>query len=271
MRIFRVPANYYQQFDADAAGDVPGEGFGGWKRAEFELAFEHTAVVVMHAWDTGRPGEFPGWRRCIEYHGRADAICETVFPRLLGAVRRAGLRLYHVTGGGTYGRAYPGYRRAAALAGPEPAPPPQVAPDPLLEKLCQFRRDRSFVGAHNRADVEAGFRRIDFAPAARPQGEEGVAETTRQLFALCQADGVNHLLYAGFAINWCLLLSPGGMAEMARHGVLCSAFRQAVTAVENRETARQEINKQVALWRVALAFGLVFDVEDFVQALECPA
>jgi hypothetical protein len=57
------------------------------------------------------------------------------------------------------------------------------------------------------------------------------------------------------------------MLEMSQRGVMCSAFRQAVAAVENRETARRELCKEIGLWRVALAFGFVFDVEDFVTAL----
>ena len=71
----------------------------------------------------------------------------------------------------------------------------------------------------------------------------------------------------GFALNWCLLMSPGGMVDMARHGCLCSTIREATTAVENRETARQELEKQQALWRVALEFGFVFGLEDFLAAL----
>jgi len=114
------------------------------------------------------------------------------------------------------------------------------------------------------ADVARGFSQIDFLPEARPQGEEGIAEDAEQLFALCREAGVNHLIYAGFAINWCLLLSPGGMADMSKRGIMCSALRQAVTAVENRETARQELCKEIALWRVALAFGFVFDVDSFI-------
>jgi hypothetical protein len=40
-----------------------------------------------------------------------------------------------------------------------------------------------------------------------------------------------------------------------------------VTAVENRESARSESHKEEALWRVALAFGFVFDVDDLVTQL----
>ena len=54
---------------------------------------------------------------------------------------------------------------------------------------------------------------------------------------------------------------------MSRRGLMCSAVRQAVTAVENKETARRELGKELGLWRVALAFGFVFDVDDLVGAL----
>ena len=107
----------------------------------------------------------------------------------------------------------------------------------------------------------------DAAPILERRLAAAEDENARQLFALCKPEGINHLIYVGFAINWCLLLSPGGMADMSRHGFMCSTIREAVTAVENRETARDELCKQIALWRVALAFGLVFDLGDFLRAI----
>ena len=58
------------------------------------------------------------------------------------------------------------------------------------------------------------------------------------------------------------------MVDMQRRGVLCSVLREAVTAIENKETARQEISKQLELWRVALSYGFVFDVSGFIAALQ---
>jgi hypothetical protein len=263
----KLPAHYYQQFDADYSLDVPAEGYGGWKTAEIELDPQHTAVVVMHAWDCGTRGEFPGWYRAVEYIERANEICRTVFPPLLGAMRASNFNLFHVVSSHDSYRQYSGYKRAVALAGPAPAPPEFVAGDPTLERLNQFRSANVFVGQHNADDVARGFERLDFPPEARPLGDEGIAENEHQLFALCKDAGVNHLIYAGFAINWCLLMSPGGMLDMSRRGVMCSALRQAVTAVENKETARGELCKETALWRVALAFGFVFDVDSFINAL----
>lgn len=267
MSTLRVKAYYYQQFDADFSLDVPAEGYGGWREAEIEISCDHTAVALMHAWDTGSREEYPGWHRAVEYIPRANEICLRVLPSLLKALREVSFPLVHIVGGGNYYHDLPGYRAVAALAGPPPPGPDQVESDPILDRLRQFRAEKVFPGAHNQPDIDRGFATIDFHPAARPLPDEPIAENGHQLFAWCRTKGINHLIYAGFAVNWCLLMSPGGMMEMSARGVMCSVFRDATTAVENRETARAELNKQEALWRVALAFGFVFDTQDFVAAL----
>ena len=43
---------------------------------------------------------------------------------------------------------------------------------------------------------------------------------------------------------------------------------EATTAIENRETARRELNKEQALWFIALLYGFVFEADDFVKATD---
>lgn len=262
----KLTASYYQQFDANLSLDVPGEGYGGWRGAEIEIAPEHTALVVMHAWEMGDPEQYPGWHRCVEYIPRVQRILSDVFPPLLESVRQSSLKLFHVVGGGDYYKYYPGYKRAAQLAGPE-QPVERIPSDPALDQLHAFRAEHIFVGKHNEPDVARGFANIDFPAQARPVGDEGIAENSDQLFALCKESQINHLIYTGFAIDWCLLMSPGGMLDMSRRGIMCSAVRQAVTAVENKESARAELHKETGLWRVALAYGFVFDVDRLIEAI----
>ena len=201
MKTLQIPTSYYQQFDADANRDVPAEGYSGWKQAGIELSLDHTAVVVMHAWDCGTREQYPGWHRAVEYIPRADEICRTVFPKLPSAVRASELRIFHMVGGGNYYREYAGYQMAVRLAGAAPEPLEQVETNTVLDCLKQFRAAHTFVGTHNAADVKRGTQHIDFSPNTEPLGNEGIAENSHQLFTLCKHTGVNHLIYAGFAIN----------------------------------------------------------------------
>ncbi len=264
----QIPAWYYKHHDADFDLEVPEAGFGGWAKDTLEFSGEHTAVVSMHAWDAGTLEEFPGWWRVVPYIPRANAIARDIYPGLLATVRASSLPLFHVVGGGDYYKELPGYKRAVELAGPEPAPLPKVASDPIRDRAADFKRVNGYPTKRNEPDIQRGFKQLDFPEEARPQGDEGVAENGHQLYALCKEHGINHLVYLGFAINWCLLLSPGGMAEMQKYGLMCSALRQATTAVENKDSAEHEWCKELALWRVALAFGFVFDVDDLVAALK---
>jgi hypothetical protein len=262
-----VRGHYYQQFDADLSLDAPGEGYGGWKTADFDLNPDRTAVVCMHAWDAGTPELYPGWFRAVEYLPRSYQIARTVFPKLFKAVRETGFKLFHVVGEHTYYKDYPGHKFAVKHALPAPPPPPLLERDPVYEKLAAFKGDHTFVGKHNAADVQRGWPKLDFVAEARPVGDEPIAENSEQLAGVCKALGVNHLVYVGFAINWCLFYSDGGMRGMTHYGAMCSVIRDGVTAVENKETARHELNKQSALWRVAMAYGYVFDSDDFIAAL----
>jgi len=60
------------------------------------------------------------------------------------------------------------------------------------------------------------------------------------------------------------------MIDMSRRGYVCSAVRDATTSVENRESARTQSHQEEALWRVALAFGFVFDTADLLDSLGNP-
>ncbi|MCX5659796.1 MAG: right-handed parallel beta-helix repeat-containing protein [Planctomycetota bacterium] len=283
--------HYYEQFNADYKRDVPAEGYGGWKSGSITLDPRRTALVVMHAWDCGTLQQFPGWYSACDEIPRTYEVCRKVFPPLLKAVRGSGMSLFHIVAeGAPYFRNLPGYHRAVALAqaatldtfpggvpsgvggsgsaGGSGVPASlRAQPDPASQAIHAFRGDHVFPGKQNTADINAGWPTVDFPAEARPVGDEGVAENTLQLAALARDAGVNHLVYVGFNIDWCLLMSPGGMLDLQRLGYVCSTIRQAVTAVENAETARRELCKEIGLWRVSVNFGCVFDADDFAAAV----
>jgi nicotinamidase-related amidase len=275
MTFLQLPAQYYKQHDADLTQDIPGRGYDGWTTRMLDVPLERTALVSMHVWNPGLVAEIPagpdspyaGWFRFVEYLSRAVPITKTVFPPLLKAARHANMTIIHVGSSEAYTGKFEGYQQVASLAGPAPARPAGAVDDPLRQ---QWQRERGVQmrGEKNGEEIDAGRHFLDFSPQATPEPGESVAIDSRQLNAICREKGIWHLIYIGFAINWCLLASPGGMIDMSRIGYVCSTIRQATTAVENRETCTQEWAKQVALWRVALMFGYVFDVDPFMVALQ---
>lgn len=255
-----IRSSYYQQHSADYNLNVPAEGYTGWTSANIEVDFDRTALAVMHAWDNGTMETNPRGYLCHEYLPRANEILHTVFPVLLSAARSSRFKIFHVVErGGKYYQNHPNYLATVALAGSNYPPNEQLDSD---HSLMKWREELNIPTHHGKRSIAR-----NFAPEAVPQGNEPIAKDDHQLFALCKKHNVNHLIYIGFAINACLLVSLGGMLDMSRRKVLCSTIRQATTAVESKESARKESHKEEALWRIGLDFGFVFDLEDFLDAL----
>jgi hypothetical protein len=269
--VYNIPTWYYRQFDADYTLDVPAEGYGGWQKDLLPIEPDKTAVAIMHAWDCGTYEQYPGWYRAVEYIPRANKIAETVFPPLISKIRSSGMKLFHVAAKG-YGENYPGYEKTLGICEKYSAanpitklPPPEAGETRRF--LSQFKKDHSFVGSHNEADKNAGYLTKDFMKQAMPLDNEPIALDCEQLHAVCLEYNINHLVYIGFAINWCLQYSPGNMNDMFRRGFMCSTIRQAVTAVENKISARHELHKEHGLWVTAIQNGFVYDLDDFMEML----
>ena len=259
-------AEVYQHFDCDLTREVPAEAMGSWQKVSVDLDLEKTAVVSMHAWENPPPKDYPGCYRCGEYLPRATKILETVFPPLFADIRKAGLPLFHMVEPVLYGKALKAGKTYAPPADPA-GEEAWTAKDPYYLSMQELRMKTSFVGKHNRADVERSFPIVDFHASSRPQGKEPVIRDTSQLEALCKEKKIVHLIYVGFAINVCLFHMPGGIWSMAPRGYVCSAIREATTAVENKESARHELHKEAALWQVGLETGFVFREAAFRKAI----
>ncbi len=243
MPAFSCRASLYRQFAGLTAADRR-----GWVQTPVTLDSARTAILVMHAWDPGKPENLPGRERAVEYLGRARLILSEVFPPLLTSVRGARLPVLH-------------------LLEPGPAPRRGTVRDSTWHAQQALRRALSYPGEENQDDVDLAFADLRAARQATPAPGEPTLTSCDALTRHCYERGINHLIYIGFALNWCLLMSPGGMIDMKRRGFICSTIPEATTAVERHDTAAEESEKASALWRVAVEFGFVFSRGDFQQAL----
>jgi len=265
MRIIKIPVNYYQQFDADYTLDVPAEGYGGWKKTVLDFDMDRTAVVLMHATDYGPREEVEGVYRACQYIPRANDISENIMPGLLKTIRNGGVKLFHLASNEQKCLNYAGYEKTRVLPRTNFF---QVEQDDAVKRLRQFKYDNGFPGKHNRPGYDNSAKYGGFPKNEEPLNDEEIFIDEMQLAEYCKREKISHLIYIGYNIDWCILFAPGGIFHVSRHGIMCSAIRQAVTACESKETARVNGSRENSLWQIAVGFGFVFDLDDFINAIE---
>ncbi len=274
-RILRLKGEYYRHYPVDFSKDSEGaRGFKGWgETVDIAVSADETALIPMHIWNVGLSPELPfssegpagGVMDMLEWASRSAPIIQTEIPPVLDAARKAGIAVVHVASGEDYAKKYPGFRKAVRVAGPEPQGlskalrhDQSIPPDD--------RKTELLFGSRFTESIDYYSKHIDFPDQAKPLNNEYVVTTAHQLTEVLRSMGVRNLIYIGFAINWCLWFSPGGMSDMSRLGYRCNCIREAVTAVENKESAKGEFNKQQALWRISLMFGYIHGKDDFIEA-----
>ena len=267
--VLEVPTMYYKHYGADPSlGDDAALAYGGWKKTNLPLNADTTAIVVMHAAYVGEAENAPEQFQYCEYVPRSYRLAKENFPTVLDAARAAGIKIYHVTFGKGYYEEMPGYTETQALgAAPKYAPERKAVSDDVLAELQTFKSENVTPGPNAWEGIaEARAKYLNFLPEAMPQGNEPICTTANELAEVAARDGINHLVYMGFAVDACLLTDEGGMLGMQQRGFMCSAIKDCVTAVENRESTPSKHHTDTALWRVSVNFGFVYEGKDLADA-----
>lgn len=271
-----IPWHIYRHYPADfSRWREAAVGFKGWSSETRQLDLSKTCLAVMHLPDTGlTPAtEFspncpnPNELGTVEWIPRTMDVVSFRLPPLLAAARAAGLQVAHV---GVYGGIYmqgPIWERCVKEAG-VPPPPDQDVITRDAERSARHMRDvfdlprPETPGALPQPATE-----LALPKELWPQGNDLIAQYPWQFHRLLKARGIDHVVYCGWALNWCLWFAQCGMADMDRKGYMCSAVRGGCVAIENAESAVGEANLEYAYWKTSTMFGYVFDLHDLTGAL----
>lgn len=273
-RVIQVPWHIYRHYPADfSAGPAAARGFIGWEVETRPLDLDKTALLLMHLPDAGLTPDSQWGPHCprpdllgtVEWVPRTVDMIRNRLPRLVEAARAAGLQVVHVHTRKEY-QTGPCWERSVAEAGDPPGDDTDRIDDEGL--LAAHRRDVFQLAPRPDGSPEHTW---GMPEVLMPQRDDLVAGETWRLHRLMKRRGINHLIYCGWALNWCLWFSSGGMCDMSRHGYLCSAVPGGCVAIENREAAEAEANLEYALWKTAVMFGYVFDLDELTEALRAAA
>ena len=255
MKTLNLRVRYFQD---STPASVPCRETAFIRRAfKMPLPVDETALVLIDLWNVHF---IESW---IER--AAQVTTESVVP-VIDAARQVGLTIVHAPSP-PVAEQYPQLKRHKP---PEPSTPSAWPPSDFRGRegdYAVYRGPRSQppgIGVH--WDKLAS--QLAVSPAIDVQDDECVIATGQQLHELLEERRILHLLFAGFATNWCVLGRDYGIRSMARYGYNIILFRDATTGVEFPDTYDNLFTTEIAIREVEQQYGFTASNADFFAAVD---
>ena len=216
---------------------------------------EQAALVLVDIWSTHY---IDSWLE------RASHVTQTQIVPVLEAARNIGMLVVHAPSPAVSKK----YGAAAAAASPcaeRGWPPDSFRGIYRGGEYAAFGRDQEprLREVYARYETE-----LDIAEPARPLSGEPVIATGDDLQALLEQRRILHLLYAGFATNWCVMFRDYGILAMDRAGYNIILVRDATTGVEFHDTVADLTATRIAIREIETKHGWSTTTSSFVEACE---
>ncbi|GAB4448534.1 MAG: hypothetical protein Kow00120_18730 [Anaerolineae bacterium] len=257
MRALDLRVRYFQDSTPD---DVPcrEENF---IRREFvmRLPVDQTAFVLVDMWSVHH---IDSWIERVE-----EVTARALLPAL-DAARAVGLSIIHAPSP-LIAPQYPEHMKRHA-----PPPPPELEDDwpPPAFRARQgayhaYRGPREQPpGVWPRWDRVAP--QLRMSPAVEVRDDDCVIATGQQMHEFLKARGMLHLIYVGYATNWCILSRDYGVRAMQARGYNPILLRDATMGVEFPDTLANCFATEMAIREVEQVHGFSASNADFFTACD---
>jgi nicotinamidase-related amidase len=224
------------------------------------LPIEKTALVLVDLWNIHF---IQSWLE------RATAVLHAKVIPAMEAARRAGLTVVHAPSP-PVAEQYPQLRRH------KPAPawiPPTWPPAEFRQREGQYTAFRG--PRHQPPGIGAWWEpmehKLGVSPAVTVLEDEYLVATGQQLHELAEEKGLLHLIYAGFATNWCIMNRDYGVREMGGRGYNVVLLRDATMGVEYPDTLHDLLATEMAIREVETQCGFSALTNSFLMACAAAA
>lgn len=228
------------------------------REIEMVLPVEATALVLVDMWNIHF---IESWLE------RARTVTESKIVPVLQIAREAGLTVIHAPCP-EVARLYPDHRPSGVVetvAGPG-------GPDwPPVSFRRREGRYAAYAGPRSQPpSISIRWDKIKdqlgMSPLIDVRPEEKVVATGTELHHVLADRGILHLIYAGFATNWCLLGRDYGIRAICRRGYHIVALRDCTTGVEFPDTLERLWVTEISVREIEQQFGFTADGGDFIDA-----
>jgi nicotinamidase-related amidase len=248
----RLPCRYYRVY-TDL--DVPCiESNFHFVERDLPLPVHETALVLVDVW---RTHYIDSWLQ------RAGEVTNTNIVPILQAARDIDMTIIHAPS--------PPVADRYAIA-PESDQPSPSGPDwPPSEFRGIYRSgDYAAFGRNQEPILPPTYERykteLDIAEVVKPLPNESVIHTGPQMHALLADRKILHLIYVGFATNWCVIGRDYGIIAMNKLGYNIILVRDATTGIEFHDTIDHLTATEITIREVETKYSWSTTTEAFTEA-----
>ena len=227
------------------------------REIRMKLPVEQTALVLVDLWNTHF---IDSW---IE---RAARVTREAIVPAIEMSRRAGLTVIHAPSP-EVARQFPQSTR-----NPTPPDPPgwgaDWPPQAFRSRAGEYQAYRGprsqppGIGLHWDPISDD----LTISPAVEVRDEDVVITNGAELHEVLAERNVLHLVYTGFATNWCVLGRDYGIRSMARYGYNIVFLRDCTAGVEFPDTLDDLFVTEIAIREIEQQFGFSASNEDFFES-----
>ena len=225
------------------------------REIDMPLPIDQTALILVDVWNVHF---IESW---IE---RAKKITVNAIIPVLNTARETGLTIVHAPSPPVAQQ----FSQLKRHTPPEPNTPPEWPPAEFRGRTGEYniyrgpRSQPPGIGVH--WDKLAS--QLSISPSIKVEDDDFVIATGQQLHELMKARSILHLIYAGFATNWCVLGRDYGIRAMAGRGYNIVLLRDATTGVEFPDTLDKLFTTEISIREVEQQYGFSASNEGFFTA-----
>lgn len=240
--LLSLPCRYYRVYTDPDTACV--ERHFHFVERDLPLPVAQTALILVDVWST---------HYIDSWLARSRQITQEKIVPLLAAARGIGMTVIHAPCPQVADRYTSAPRSAPAPPNPRPDwPPPAFRGIYRSGEYAPFGRDYE---PRLRAALERYVTELDIANSVKPQPGEPVIHTGSQMHELLAERRILHLLYAGFATNWCVIGRDYGIHAMNTLGYNIILVRDATTGIEFHDTADSQMATEIAIREIETKNG----------------
>ena len=248
MATLRLRVRYFQ--DSTPEGVPCREESFDRREIDMELPVDQTALVLVDVWNAHF---IESWLE------RAAQVTREAVAPVLQKAREIGVTVVHAPSPGVAEQ----FAQLKRHRPPEPQPAPAWPPPEFRHREGAYA---AYRGPRSQPPGIPDIPNLGMSPAIEVLDDEFVIATGEQLHDLLTERRILHLLFVGFATNWCIRNRDYGMPAMASRSYNTILLRDATMGVEYPDTVETCLATEIAIRECEQQNGFSASNADFFAA-----